>query len=215
MRTREKQSNEVKNKIIDVARNLMVTQGYKKTTTRQIIEKAEVTNGTLYHFFRDKEDLLRAVAKESFNNINQAIDTLSDVKVAPILRYVFGRVLEIKAAAKYRNVAEMYVEVYSSYFKQGGMPIRIAGKKTLFHKYNKDLSDQNYYVRTIALIGIRWSFFNECACNGGGNFEAIWPVLVEAELTLFNVPDSVIKNTIEKTAKWINEESVKILEFTI
>ena len=54
---RIEKSNNIKNKIIEVSRRLFVNQGYQKTTIRQIIEEAGINTGTLYHFFRDKEDI--------------------------------------------------------------------------------------------------------------------------------------------------------------
>jgi len=50
--------------LLDVARELFAERGYAGTATEEIVQRAGVTRGALYHQFRDKEDLFRAVYEE-------------------------------------------------------------------------------------------------------------------------------------------------------
>jgi AcrR family transcriptional regulator len=50
--------------LLDVARSLFTEHGYQATRTEEVVQRAGVTRGALYHHFRDKEDLFRAVLEE-------------------------------------------------------------------------------------------------------------------------------------------------------
>ncbi len=53
--------SDVRQRVIDVASELFWHQGYETTGVAEILEKAGIGSGSLYWFFKTKEDLLRAV----------------------------------------------------------------------------------------------------------------------------------------------------------
>jgi AcrR family transcriptional regulator len=50
--------------LLATARRLFTRDGFQATRTEEIAEQAGLTRGALYHHFRDKEDLFRAVHEE-------------------------------------------------------------------------------------------------------------------------------------------------------
>ena len=50
--------------LLDTARRIFTRDGFAATRTEEIVEQSGLTRGALYHHFRDKEDLFRAVHEE-------------------------------------------------------------------------------------------------------------------------------------------------------
>ena len=64
METRSRQaqrSAETRTALVRAARRLFAAQGYAGTATEEVVRRARVTRGALYHHFRDKRDLFAAV----------------------------------------------------------------------------------------------------------------------------------------------------------
>ena len=59
--------------LIGAARRLFAAHGFDGTGTEQIVAEARVTRGALYHHFRDKADLFRAVMAEAAGEVAQRL----------------------------------------------------------------------------------------------------------------------------------------------
>ncbi len=64
--------------LVSSARELFRSQGYHATSIHQILTKAKVHSGSLYHFFKGKEHLLRAV-------LDEYLELLEPIVIQPIL----------------------------------------------------------------------------------------------------------------------------------
>jgi AcrR family transcriptional regulator len=60
-RLRERQAEETRHLLLSVARELFTERGYAATSIEEIIQRAGVARGALYHHFSGKETLFRAV----------------------------------------------------------------------------------------------------------------------------------------------------------
>ena len=66
---RAEHASDTRDALIASARRLFAAQGYDGTGTEQIVADARVTRGALYHHFRDKADLFRAVMAEAAGDV--------------------------------------------------------------------------------------------------------------------------------------------------
>ncbi len=63
--------------LLRVARKLFTERGYGETPTEEVVRRARVTRGALYHHFRDKQDLFKAVLHEEQMKLAASIKTVT------------------------------------------------------------------------------------------------------------------------------------------
>jgi AcrR family transcriptional regulator len=73
MNVKARQSEETRAKLVRVARDLFARRGYNDVSTEEIVRRAGVTRGALYHHFRDKRDLFQAVVEEIEQEVMQKV----------------------------------------------------------------------------------------------------------------------------------------------
>jgi AcrR family transcriptional regulator len=64
MSSKAQQSEATRRKLVRVGRDLFTRRGYNDVATEEIVRRAGVTRGALYHHFRDKRDLFAAVVEQ-------------------------------------------------------------------------------------------------------------------------------------------------------
>ena len=69
------QYEKTRSALLTVAHELFAEQGYTNTSTKDIVERADVTRGALYYHFRNKESLFQAVFERFRQARTQAIMT--------------------------------------------------------------------------------------------------------------------------------------------
>jgi len=65
-------------KILDIAEQLFMTQGYQATSTRQITEMLGVTQPTIYYHFKKKEEIYYAVMLRLSKDIEQNLTKFTE-----------------------------------------------------------------------------------------------------------------------------------------
>lgn len=73
-RSNEDRTAATRTALLDAARALFIDKGYADTGTPEIVARARVTRGALYHHFADKADLLRAVITREAQAVAETIE---------------------------------------------------------------------------------------------------------------------------------------------
>ena len=70
---REEHAADTRQALVSAARRLFAAQGYAATGTEQVVGAAGLTRGALYHHFRDKTDLFRAVMEQVAREVAEQV----------------------------------------------------------------------------------------------------------------------------------------------
>jgi AcrR family transcriptional regulator len=73
---REREKQQVRQEILDAARELFLTEGYENVSMRKIAEKIEYSPTTIYIYFDDKADLVHNLCDEAFVKLVEMFETL-------------------------------------------------------------------------------------------------------------------------------------------
>jgi AcrR family transcriptional regulator len=68
----------VRERLLDAARECLHELGYERTTTREILRRAGLSAGSLYHYFPGKEELFAALATRIFERDMRALVSPTD-----------------------------------------------------------------------------------------------------------------------------------------
>jgi AcrR family transcriptional regulator len=73
-RTQAQRRASTRRALLDAARSLFAEKGYHGTAAEEIVGRAGLTRGALYHHFEDKKDLFRVVVDEMEGEIDEEIE---------------------------------------------------------------------------------------------------------------------------------------------
>ena len=82
---REREKSETRDKILDAARELFVTEGYEGVSMRRVAEKIEYSPTAIYLHFSDKEELFRELCHQDYARLAEVFRSTA-VSTDPIER---------------------------------------------------------------------------------------------------------------------------------
>lgn len=94
-----------KQEVIEAARELFCTYGYKKVSMDEIAQKSKVTKKTIYTYFKDKNDLIKYFAYEEIEKMKQIVDKIErqNMKATDKVQNIIYSLIEFKKEEKLLN----------------------------------------------------------------------------------------------------------------
>lgn len=104
---REKEQEDLRQKILDAASELFAKEGYANVSMRKIAQKIEYSPTTIYLYFKDKTDLLNQICEETFGNLIKDIAKIETDYYEPITCLRKGMRTYVDFGLKYPNHYEV------------------------------------------------------------------------------------------------------------
>jgi AcrR family transcriptional regulator len=106
---KEREKQELREKILAAAMEIYVAEGYEKTVIRAIAEKIEYSPATVYLYFKDKAELFFALQEQSFLKFLRYMEAAVGNEADPITRLH-------KISMAYMAFAEKFPQHYDLMF---------------------------------------------------------------------------------------------------
>ena len=146
---------DTRQRILDVAAELFVEQGYDGTSLREIAERLGVTKAALYYHFASKDQILRALLAPGNEVIAELIGRLEAARGseewAEVLAWAVHQVFEhldfFRLVERNRHVSEVIMEAFASIEEHQQMHARVEKAASAA------ASDVIEQVRMVAALG--------------------------------------------------------------
>ncbi len=221
----QKLKDEVKDRIVNAALDLILESGFNNADMRSIAKKAGITHGNLYRYFKSKDDLISYITQpliESMNevltyqtsgtlkiydeNINDFIKLESQNSTQTIFEnlgvIVFETVRTFYAKGK-QNPKAMKVVLQNNIIRDNIISwLKSIGAKTFSDIYGlSHISQENAFVFTVALEGFVFGFVEGIA--------TILKNCLESEQSTF---EKIIKSYIDLQLQCLHIATIKQIE---
>ena len=211
---------ERRNRMLHVAIQLFLQNGYEKTTTASIAKGAGMTPSSFFAAFESKEALLLILVKTMFSRQFDRAGQIDGVSEDPVLLYAIETALQLCIAEQSKPLRELYVMAYSlpttSEYIYDSMSKRL---QMIFSRYMPDAKQKDFYEMDIATAGIMRAYMAK-PCNMYFTIEDKITRFLQSSLTLFAVPgavqaqitDAVVKMNLQTYAAQIIQKMVEMAE---
>jgi len=99
---REREKSETRDKILDAARELFVTEGFEGVSMRKVAEKIEYSPTAIYVYFADKQELFRELCHQDYARLAEVFQS-SVMSTDPMERLKQIGVIYIDFGTRYPN----------------------------------------------------------------------------------------------------------------
>lgn len=209
-----------RNKLLHVAIELFLKNGYEKTTTAAIAKGAGMTPSSFFAAFESKEELLLILVKTMFSKQFESVGQFGSVSEDPVLHYSIETSLQICIAELSEPLRDLYVTAYSlpttSEYIYSSMAPRL---QKIFAEYLPEAKLKDFYEMDIASAGIMRAHMAR-KCDMYFTIENKLIRFLQSSLTLYSVPkqvqtqitDRVLKMNLQAYAEQIIQKLVALAQ---
>lgn len=194
---REQHKAEIKKRVLQAAKESFYEKGFSKTPITEIMKKAGIANGTLYHFFKNKEDILLHLTQEMIDMTILVADGISMDTRNPWMNVYIEIAMQFSLVLYHPNIAEMYLIAHESALISKEVSKRIHERTLFFFKHTlNDVRDDDLYTITLAVKGLIHSFIQTAVHAESKPDPALAFSALDVMLTLYRIPESLRNETI-------------------
>ena len=156
-----------KKRILQTCVRLFLENGYRQTTTTQILREAQVSSSSFQNLFHSKDGVLLELVNFMFENQFGMARSIVDGTLPPVCVYAAETALQITLTELNQNLREIYLEVYTQ--QQLLDCVQRATARELygiFGPYQPELTEQDFYELELGSSGLMRGYMaNPCTAD--------------------------------------------------
>ena len=198
---------DVRRRVLNSTKTLLVKHGYKRTTIRMIVEESGVLIGSIYYIFKNKEDIFQSLVLDMVQNGIAKIEARCP-GASPIFLYAAVCEVELEEMEASPIIRDVYKEGYESkqvFEHMVNQFVLLAHH--VFDDTTYAASDEAYYQRSLLLKGAMHACISELYFETKRDHQKSRAQLLRLLMTLYHVPQAEAERTIreiaEKEAVWL------------
>ncbi len=88
MTNRQKAAMETRRRLLETAKQMIAEQGFCHVSIDDIVKACGVARGTFYTYFKNKEDIVQAISRQPFSDIEAEMEKMSGLMEEKLCYYV-------------------------------------------------------------------------------------------------------------------------------
>ena len=121
--------------IIGAARRCFLRRGFHQATTDEICREAAITPGGLYHYFRSKKDVIKAVVQDSADQAVAEVTSIAQMSPGPrsALQRLGALLAQTVQSPEFLDNARLDVEIWSESLRSEDLSTILATGRAALH----------------------------------------------------------------------------------
>lgn len=188
-KSRAERTEEMRQSILDASLELFIEQGYDKTTTRQILQKVGILNGSLYNIYRSKDEIFADIAIRALSETMDMMDDLIGPNVGIPERVCYLPCIEIFASSRSPRIAELLSVATERWDIQRKISAFYMERLGSLHPEDRDtMDDPSFVIGMIAYSGAIGAVLRRMSEDQGAMDEkSVMRVICSIQLKTFYV----------------------------
>ena len=212
----EEKRDKARREIMQVSLELFYEKGYQKTTTRDIINRAGILNGSLYNRFKSKEEILLSIVTDYLERtLNESEEIIGD-ESNPLIVAVLPGAFEVYISSKDEKIADLIYEVHKLW---STVEILTEMSMEWFSKYLdkqgiRPSNKEDVRMKALSFVGAIGNICGNYANGGKDDYNKVLHYMLSYMGSILSIPIIDMDGMVSRLNEILEKSSIRFREET-
>ena len=214
--TLEEKREKARREIMQASLELFYEKGYQNTTTRDIISRAGILNGSLYNRFKSKEEILLSIVTDYLERtLDESKEVLGNEN-NPLIVAVLPGAFEVYISSKDRKIADLIYEVHKLWSTVEKLTeMNYEWFSRYMEKYGVRFSNkEDSKVKTLSFVGAIGNICGHYANGGDIDYNKVLYYMLSYMGAILNIPTIDMDSMVSRLNEILEMNSIRFREET-